>query len=247
MREVPSTVKATVAAIAVFACALAAPPVLDASASASPTLVLAAGTPASGGPGAAVSYSYTWDYNDCQTNSKESDPSHLTIELAWDDNATTPIGNATVTVNAAAKACGGTVTGKVPANATAGDHFPQAYLVDPARGFEVVPNSNSGKVSPGQQFTVVLTPTATPTPAPTPTPTDTPLPTDTPTTLPTPTVTGAVSTPSTTATTGGSGPSKALLAGIAVIVVIAAALAGTLLVRRRRARANAADPFEFLR
>ena len=250
MSKVPSIVKRLVAVIAlVLAAALAVPSTV--AHAASPTLLLTPGKPTSGGPGAAVTYNYTWDYSDCLTNSKESDPSQLQIVIAWDDTATTPIGFASVTANATSTECGGTVIGKVPANATAGDHFPQAYLEDPNKGDEVVPNSNTGKVYPGQQFTVVLPPTATPVPTPSPTPTDTPLPTDTPTALTTPTPSGTSSAsnaaPLATNNTGTSGPSKALLVGIGLVVLIAAAVAGTVLVRRRRARAAASDPFEFLR
>jgi hypothetical protein len=140
----------------------------------------------------------------------------------------------------------------VPANATAGDHFPSASLKEPSsRGNTIVKNSNSGQVSQGQQFSVALPPTATPAPTPSPTPTDTPLPTDTPTALtfsPVPTASSVSNTaPIAAANSGGSGPSKALLVGIGVIVLIAAVVGGTLLVRRRRARAAASDPFEFLR
>jgi hypothetical protein len=250
MRKVLSIVKTTIAAIAVFGCALLAVPAMSATAGASPTLFRTQGTPASGGPGATVSYTYTWDYADCASNS--SDPGSLTIVLAWDDPATTPVGFAPVTVNQGQNVCQGVVTGQVPANATAGDHFPSASLKEPSsRGNTIVKNSNTGQVSQGQQFTVALPPTATPVPTPSPTSTDTPLPTDTPTALttPTPTATGSASNaaPLATNNTGTSGPSKALLVGIGLVVLIAAATAATVLVRRRRARAAESDPFEFLR
>jgi hypothetical protein len=248
MRAVPPIVKATIAAIALVLAVTGAVPSMVAHA-ASPTVTPTPGRPSSGGPGAAATYNYTWDYSDCQTNSKETNPSGLKIVLAWDDSATTPIGFASVTANKDTFECQGTVTGTVPSNATPGDHFPQAYLEDPARGDEVVPNSNSGKAAPGQQFTVVLPPTATPAPTPSPTPTDTPLSTDTPTlTTPAPTATSASNiAPLATNNTGSSGPSKALLVAIGLIVLIAAATGGTVLVRRRRARAAGSDPFEFLR
>jgi hypothetical protein len=248
MTKVPPRVRTLVAAIALTVAFLLALPGAVAHA-ASPTLEPTPGKPSSGGPGAAVSYDYTWDYSDCQTSSKESDISHLKIVLAWDDSATTPIGFAPVTTNQATHECQGTVSGTVPANATAGDHFPQAYLEDPGRGDEVVPNSNTGKVFQGQQFTVVLAPTPTPQSTPSPTPTDTPAPTDTPTaSTVSPTFT-ATASPVVAANGGGSGsgPPKALLIGLALVLVIAAAVAGTLVVRRRRAAAAGADPFEFLR
>jgi hypothetical protein len=247
MPAVPRNLTRFLVATALVVAVLVAIPSTVAHA-ASPTLILAPGKPASGGPGAAVTYNYTWDYSDCATNSKESDPSGLKIVLAWDDSATTPIGFAAVTANKAVHECQGTVTGTVPANATAGDHFPQAYLEDPARGDEIVPNSNTGKVFQGQQFTVVLPHTATPAP----TPTDTPVPTDTPTALtfspaPTATSTATDSAPVGAAKTGSSGPPAALLVGIAALLVIGAAVAGAVLLRRRRSRAAADDPFEFLR
>ncbi len=247
MSELPRTLTRAIAAIAlVLAVAVAVPGTV--AHAASPTLILTPGKPASGGPGAAATYNYTWDYSDCASNSKESDPSGLKIVLAWDDGATTPIGFAAVVANKSGSECQGTVTGTVPANATAGDHFPQAYLEDPARGDEVVPNSNTGKVFQGQQFTVVLPHTATPVP----TPTDTPVPTDTPTALtfsPVPTASSSASNsgPPATAATGGSGPSAGLLVGIAALVLVAAAVAGAVVLRRRRSRAAADDPFEFLR
>lgn len=247
MPTVPTNVKALVAAAFVGGALLAVPP-LTASAGASPTLLRTQGQPSSGGPGATVSYTYTWDYSDCAANS--SDPSSLKIVLYWDDAATTPVGTAPVTASQSDRTCQGVVTGTVPANATGGDHFPSAALEEPpSRGNEIVKNSNTGKVFAGQQFTVVGSPTATPVPTPTPTPTDTPLPTDTPTPsiAATPTPTSTSTAPLNTSNTGSSGPSKTLLVGIGLIVLIAAAVIGTVLLRRRRARASGADPFEFLR
>ena len=234
-----------------LACALLATPVIDVSAAASPTLVRAQGSPSSGGPGTTISYKYTWDFADCANNSKEADPSHLRVVLAWDDSATTPIGFATVMTSAAQFECQGTVSAAVPANATAGDHFPQAYLEDPNHGDEVVPNSNTGKVFAGQQVTVVLPPTPTPAATPSPTPTDTPLPTDTPSDVtfsaaPSPTGSGATTVP-VAAGNGGSGPPAALVAVVALVVLVAAVVAAAALMRRRRARSAEADPFEFLR
>lgn len=247
MSEPPRTLARALVAIAlVLAVAVAIPSAV--AHAASPTLILTPGKPSSGGPGSAATYNYTWDYSDCASNSKESDPSGLRIVLAWDDSATTPIGFAAVMTSKSGHECQGTVTGTVPANATAGDHFPQAYLEDPARGDEVVPNSNTGKVSQGQQFTVGQPHAATPAP----TPTDTPVPTDTPTALtfspvPAATSSATANAPPATAGTGGSGPSAGLLVGIAALVLVAAAVAGAVVLRRRRSRAPGDDPFEFLR
>ncbi|PZR83071.1 MAG: hypothetical protein DLM65_02660 [Candidatus Aeolococcus gillhamiae] len=249
--------KAMAMMAALVATAVVALPAIGASAGASPTLLRAAGGAASGAPGSTVKYKYTWNYADCASNSP--DPTNLTIVLYWDDSATTPIGTTPVTARQASGKCQGTVSGTVPSGATGGDHFPSAALKEPSsRGNAIVKNSNTGRVLPGQQFTVTVPPTPTPVPTPTPppaptstpTPSDTPLPTDTPTALPTPAPTaspGSAATPLAAGNGRGSGPPAALLVGIAAILVITAAIAGTVLLRRRRARTTAEDPFQFLR
>jgi hypothetical protein len=248
------------AGAAVALAALIAPPTSPVFAATQPTLTLAGSS--SGGPGDPVSYRYTWDYVDC---SKAKHPQRLVVVLLWDDSVNTPIGTpGNVTVIKPSE-CQGAVVGRVPTNASAGVHYPSAYLRDTgAPDQPMVPNSTA-VAAPGQGFTVILpptptpapTPTATPTatPAPTPTPTDTPLPADTPTAIPsespTPTPSDVSAIPAGNARSS-SPPGALVLVGIVGVLVIAAATAGgVLLARRRRPRPRPNqvndDPFQFLR
>jgi len=214
---------------------------------------------ASGGPGALVSYDYTWDH-DCAV-------SNLQIVVVWDDSAATVIG--TVPVVAPSKPCQGTVTGSLPRNATAGLHYPSAHV----QGRTAPVTGSAATAAQGQGFDVILPPTptpnpsptatpnptptatATPTPTPTPTASDTPLPTDTPTDVAvspspistaTPGASGALAI--TAGNTGSSGPpGGSLLVGVLVALVIAAAGSAAVLLWRQRARRGRNDPFEFLR
>jgi hypothetical protein len=249
MRGVRSTSRTVAAATAFLLAAMVAWPALDAGADAAATLLRVGSS--SGGPGAAVTYTYTWDAADCAKYS--SKPRALRIVLHWDDSVSTPIGFQTVTYKRASAGnpgeCDGTVTGQVPASATAGDHLPGAALEDPNRGDNIIQTS-AATAAPGQQFTVVLP--STPTPAPTAAPSDSPTPTDTP--APSDTSAATFSTAPSPAGiapvadgNGRVGPPTALFVALGVLVVIAAAGVAAVVAYRRRGRAAADDPFEFLR
>jgi hypothetical protein len=232
--------------------------VADAAAATQPTLVQVNG-PASGGPGTALTYQYTWDYSDCASTGH---PKMLHLILVWDDGATV-IGTQNSLTVRKPDLCKGTVAGTVPNNATAGAHLPSAHLVDSVTTAPV-PGSTA-QASPG--FIVVLpptpTPARTPTPAPTPTstpaasptPTDTPLPTPTPTDVPSPSpssTSDSSAVPITAGNTGSSAPPGAalLVAIVAVLVIAAATAAAVLFARRRRAgpgKGSSDDPFQFVR
>jgi hypothetical protein len=251
MRRVRSTSRTAAAATSLLLAAVVAWPALEAGADAGATLVRVGNQ--SGGPGAALTYTYTWDAADCAKNSPK--PRTLRIVLHWDDSVTTPIGFQDVTYKRASAAnpgeCDGTVTGQVPSSATAGDHLPSAALEDPSRGDSIIQTSTA-MAAPGQQFTVVLpsTPTPTATPSDSPTPTDTPLPSDTSAVV----TLSAAPSPSTSTEiapvadgNGRSGPPTTLLVALGVLVVLAAVGAAAVVAYRRHRRGAAADPFEFLR
>jgi hypothetical protein len=159
-----------------LACAVALPTVFARPAAAFTPATLTLVGPASGGPGTAVTYKYTWNAIDCGVSADS-----LTIQLFWDNpDPSEMIGS---TAADSTLTCSGNVNGIVPNDTTRGDsHTPSAALVDNTTGNPVA-NSGANATSPPL---FLVTPAPTPTPTPVPTPRPTPRPTPPPTARPTP-------------------------------------------------------------
>lgn len=162
--------------------AVAVPTLMSKSAIAatSPTLTPASGSPSSGPVGTTVAYAYSYDGTTTDCPATGTPP--YTIVLKWDQPDPTEI-------IGSASGCDGTVSGRVPNDATLGvPQHPTASLYDSTDteiALSGAQTSSAFSVTP----TPTPTPTRTPTPRPTPTPTQRPTPTPIQTVTPIPTVT----------------------------------------------------------
>jgi outer membrane biosynthesis protein TonB len=169
-------------------------PAQAAFASSSPALTLQG--PVSGQTGTAVTYTYAWDYSDCEAailGTGGTDLDAFNVELAWNDSANTVTAvGASVSM---AQGCTATINTSVPGDEPLGPVSPSAIIYDVNNGSDL-----SGGGATGSPPFVVTPP---PTPPPTPTPIPTPLPTPTPTIPPLPTPTPPASPPPSTSPPGG--------------------------------------------
>lgn len=146
----------------VLACAFVVTAASPAPAEASsPALTLIGAS--SGAVGSLVTYAYSWDVADCIAAGVSAGD---TVILVWQNPQTIePIGVATVAIGGIGGDCTGTVSGRVPGDATVGNNdVSTAYLQHaslPVAGSEATAN---------HAFRVTAAPTPTPRPTPRPTP-----------------------------------------------------------------------------